>query len=63
MTEKRQKYGGMQEEEPVRMKGHRKTHTWCGEKRQRESEQSIQMCNHLMNNRNNKMRHTGTKYI
>lgn len=45
-TEKRQKYRGMQEEEePVHMKRHRKTHTWCGEERGRESEQSIQMCN------------------
>lgn len=47
MTEKRQRYRGMQEEEeePVHMKRHRKTHTWCGEERGRESEQSIQMCN------------------
>lgn len=42
--EKRQKYRGMQEEEPVHMKRHRKTQTWREGERGRESEQSIHMC-------------------
>lgn len=63
-TEKRQKYRGMQkEEEPVHMKRHRKTHTWCEEKRDKESEQSIQMCSSSNERTNNKMRYTHTTYI
>lgn len=49
-TEKGQKYKRMQKEEPVHMKIHRKTHTWCGEE-ERQRVNSPSKCAVLLRNK------------